>query len=299
MQDVEGKVAFITGAASGVGLGMAEVFRGAGMRVAMADIREGRLREAAEQIPGYPEDVRPVQLDVTDRKAYAAAADEVERVFGKVHIVCNNAGVNLFNDIGSATYQDWDWIMGVNLGGVINGVVTFVPRIKAHGEGGHIVNTASMASFVAGPGAGIYTASKFGVRGLSEALQWSLRPLGIGVSVLCPGLVDSKIYESEDVRPARLAAETSPADQEIMRRLPELHHSAGMSGEEVGEKVLRAIRRGDFYIFPHPDHRDEVREIFDEVLAAFPDESAPEARLVFENGRRAAAKAARAAWPQL
>jgi NAD(P)-dependent dehydrogenase (short-subunit alcohol dehydrogenase family) len=299
MRDVEGKTAFITGAASGVGLGMAKVFRAAGMRVAMADIREERVREAAERIPGYPDDVLPVQLDVTDRERFAAVADEVEAALGNVHVVCNNAGVNLFNDIAFATYQDWDWIMGVNLGGAINGVVTWVPRLTAHGEGGHIVNTASMAAIVAGPGAGIYTASKFGVRGLSEALQYSLRPLGIGVSVLCPGLVDSRIYESDDVRPQELATDTTPADATIMQMLPQLHHSAGMPGEEVAEKVLRAIRNGDFYVFSHPDHRDEVREIFDEIVAAFPDEQAPEERMAFENSRRAAAKAAREAWPEL
>ena len=143
MRDVAGKVAFVTGGASGVGLGMATAFSGAGMKVAIADIRRDEVDAAAGQLGG---DVHPIRVDVTDRDALAAAADEVEQVFGKVHVVCNNAGINLFNDIGEATYQDWDGVLGVNLQGVINGVVTFVPRIRAHGEGGHLVNTGSMAS---------------------------------------------------------------------------------------------------------------------------------------------------------
>jgi NAD(P)-dependent dehydrogenase (short-subunit alcohol dehydrogenase family) len=293
MRDVEGKVAFITGGGSGVGLGMAKTFVAAGMRVAIADIRADHLEAAMAELHG---DVHALQLDVTDREAFARAAEETERVFGNVHILCNNAGINLFNDIADATYQDWDWVLGVNLGGVVNGIVTFVPRIKAHGEGGHVVNTASMAAFVAGPGAGIYTTAKFAVHGLSDALRWSLLPYGIGVSMVCPGLVKSKIYESDVIRPPELSTDVTPADQEFMSILPGLHE-AGMDPEEVGEKVLRAIRRNDFYVFTHPDHRDELREIFDETLAAFPDEPVPPDRLAVEEGRRAAKTNALASWP--
>jgi NAD(P)-dependent dehydrogenase (short-subunit alcohol dehydrogenase family) len=294
MRDVEGRVAFITGGGSGVGLGMAKAFSRAGIKVVIADIRQDHLDEAMAQLDGAA--VHPIRLDVTDRGAMAAAADEAERVFGKVHVICNNAGINLFNDIGSATYQDWDWVFGFDLGGVINGVVTFVPRIKAHGEGGHVVNTASMASFIAGPGAGIYTAAKFGVRGISEALRYSLPQHGIGVSVVCPGLVESKIYESDRVRPAELSTDVAPADADFMARLPEIH-AFGMSGDEVGEKTLRAIRRGDFYVLTHPEFREELQEIFDEVLAALPDEEAPADRLGFEEIRRSLKAQARASWP--
>jgi NAD(P)-dependent dehydrogenase (short-subunit alcohol dehydrogenase family) len=297
MRDVEGKVAFITGGAGGVGLGMAKAFIGAGMSVVIADLHEGRLSAASAQLAPAADRVHAIKVDVTDRAGLAHAADEAERRFGRVHLLCNNAGVNLFNDMAAATYQDWDWVMGVNLGGVINGVVTFAPRIKAHGEGGHIVNTSSMAAFIAGPGAGIYTAAKFGVRGLSEALRWSLAPHGIGVSVYCPGLVDSSIYRSDEIRPERLSADTTPADAEFMKRLPEIQRQ-GMSPLEVGEKVLRGIRAGDFYIFSHPEFADELREIFDEALAALPREEAPAARLRFEDGRRAAKAAARRAWPE-
>jgi NAD(P)-dependent dehydrogenase (short-subunit alcohol dehydrogenase family) len=293
MRDVEGRVAFITGGGSGVGLGMAKSFVAAGMRVAIADIREHHLVEAEAELGGAAYAIR---LDVTDREAFARAADETERALGKVHVLCNNAGINLFNDVAEATYQDWDWVLGVNLGGVVNGVVTFVPRIKAHGEGGHVVNTASMAAFVAGPGAGIYTTAKFAVHGLSDALRWSLLPHGIGVSVVCPGLVKSKIYESDLVRPPELSTDVAPADEELMRILPGLHE-AGMEPDEIGEKVLRAIRRNDFYVFTHPDHRDELRGIFDDIIAAFPDEPVPPDRLAVEEGRRAGKARALASWP--
>ncbi len=293
MRDVEGKVAFITGGGSGVGLGMATAFLGAGMKVAIADIREDHLEAATAELGG---DVLAIRLDVTDREAFARAADETERALGNVHIVCNNAGINLFNDISEATYQDWDWVLGVNLGGVVNGVVTFVPRIKAHEEGGHIVNTASMAAFIAGPGAGIYTTAKFAVHGLSDALRWSLLPHGIGVSMVCPGLVKSKIYESDLIRPAELSTDVTPADAEFMRILPGLHE-AGMDPEEIGEKVLRAIRQDEFYVFTHPDHRDELRQLFDETIAAFPDEPVPADRLAVEEGRRAAKAHALASRP--
>jgi NAD(P)-dependent dehydrogenase (short-subunit alcohol dehydrogenase family) len=293
MKDVEGKVAFVTGGGSGVGLGMAKAFLGAGMKVVIADIRADHLEAATAELGG---DVHAIQLDVTDREAFARAADETEQILGNVHVLCNNAGINLFNDVADATYQDWDWVLGVNLGGVVNGVVTFVPRIKAHGERGHVVNTASMAAFVAGPGAGIYTTAKFAVHGLSDALRWSLRPHGIGVSMVCPGLVKSKIYESDLVRPAELSTDVTPADAEFMRILPGLHE-AGMEPDEIGEKVLRAIRQNDFYVFTHPDHRDELREIFDETIAAFPDEPVPPDRLAVEDGRRAGKIRALASWP--
>ena len=297
MKIVEGKTAFITGGGSGVGLGMAKVFSKAGMKVVIADIRRDHLDQAMAQFPGR-NDVHAIQLDVTDREAFALAADEAERVFGKVHLVCNNAGINLFSDMGEATYDDWDWVLGVNLGGVVNGVQTFTKRIKAHGEGGHIVNTASMASFISGAGAGIYTASKFAVRGLSEALRYSLAPHNIGVSVLCPGLVKSAIYESDKIRPEALSASATRAPEGFMTRLAQVHE-AGMEPVEVGEKVLAAIRANQLYILPHPEFKDELRELFEEALDAVPDEPCPPERLAFEEGRRASKAQARASWDEV
>jgi NAD(P)-dependent dehydrogenase (short-subunit alcohol dehydrogenase family) len=287
MKDVTGKVAFITGGASGIGLGLAQVFTRAGMKVVIADIRQEYLDQAMTVLGRASESVHAVRLDVADRAAMARAADEAERVFGKVHIICNNAGVNFFAPIDECTYQDWDWLLSVNLGGVVNGVQTFVPRIKAHGEGGHIVNTGSMASFIAGPSAGIYTTSKFAVRGLTESLRWALAPVGIGVSLLCPGLVNTQIHHSVDIRPAALSQDTGHQDPAFMARLAELQ-LVGMDPVEVAEKVLRGIRNNDLFIFPHPEFKEELREIFNEVLSALPGDtgSADPRRLAFESRRR-------------
>jgi NAD(P)-dependent dehydrogenase (short-subunit alcohol dehydrogenase family) len=296
VQQVEGRVAFITGGGSGIGLGMAKSFVGAGMKVVIADLQQAHLDGAMQVLPA--DQVHPIQLDVTDRRRMSQVADETERVFGKVHILCNNAGVNLFNDICTANYEDWDWIMGVNCGGVVNGVQTFVPRIKAHGEGGHVVNTASMAAFIATGLAGIYCTSKFAVRGLSEALRWSLRPSGIGVSVLCPGLVDSAIWHSDRLRPDTYSGNTDAPDPQLVELLRRAHQS-GMKPEEVGEKVLRAIIRNDFYVMSHPEFKDELRSVFDEALAALPEEPTPPGRAAFEELRRERNAQARARWPKI
>jgi NAD(P)-dependent dehydrogenase (short-subunit alcohol dehydrogenase family) len=292
MKNVEGKVAFITGGANGAGFGMAQVFAKNGMKVVIADIRQDSLDKAMTRFKST-KDVHAIRLDVTDREAFARAADEAERVFGKVHVVCNNAGINLFVPIEECTYNDWDWVMGVNFGGVVNGIQTFVPRIRKHGEGGHIVNTASMAAFLPSPQAGIYSASKFAIRGLSESLRFSLYQYNIGVSVFCPGLINSVIYESEKVRPQRFASPGNTAkSQKTMDILPELHKK-GMEPEEVGEKVLAGIRRNALYIFSHPEFKEELREIFDEALDSLPNEDAPAGRLEFEKMRRAGLKKAR------
>jgi NAD(P)-dependent dehydrogenase (short-subunit alcohol dehydrogenase family) len=284
MRDVSNKTAFITGAASGVGYGMAHAFLEAGMRVAIADIRGDAIEAAAKKLQGIGGDVYGVRLDVTDRAAMAVAADDVERHFGKVHILCNNAGINVFGPIDEASYDDWDWIMDVNLNSVFNGIHCFLPRIKAHGEGGHIVNTASMASIVSGPGAGIYTAAKFAVRGLSECLWYNLAPQGIGVSVVCPGLVNSNIHHSEELRPSSKANSGYAKNPEFAKRL-ETIQVLGMDPVEVGRKVLRGIVNDDLYILTHPEHKDEVIRDFAEMVAAFPEETADPGRLEVEKMR--------------
>jgi NADP-dependent 3-hydroxy acid dehydrogenase YdfG len=292
MKQVEGKVAFITGAANGAGLGMAQVFSKNGMKVVLADIRQDSLDKAMAPFGNNP-NVHAIRLDVADREAFARAADETEKVFGKVHVVCNNAGINLFVPMEECTYNDWDWVMGVNFGGVVNGIQTFIPRIRKHGEGGHIVNTASMAAFLPSAAAGIYTAAKYAVRGLSEALRLTLYQYNIGVSVFCPGLINSSIYESEKVRPSRLASPDNTAkSQKTMDVLPAVH-KLGMGLEEVGAKVLAGIRRNDMYIFSHPEFKEEMSEIFDEILSALPAEDAPAGRLAFEQTRRDSLKNAK------
>lgn len=285
MREVTNKTAFITGAASGVGYGMAHAFLEAGMRVAIADIRSDAIDAAAKKLQGKGGDVYGIRLDVTDRVAMAAAADDVERHFGKLHILCNNAGINVFGPIDQASFDDWDWIMDVNLNSVFNGILCFLPKIKAHGEGGHVVNTASMASIVSGPGAGIYTAAKFAVRGLSECLWYNLAPQGIGVSVVCPGLVNSNIHHSEELRPSSKAASGYTKDPEFAKRL-EAIQGLGMDPVEVGRKVLRGIMNDDLYIFTHPEHKDEVIGDFAGMVAAFPDEPTDPGRLEVEKFRR-------------
>jgi NAD(P)-dependent dehydrogenase (short-subunit alcohol dehydrogenase family) len=234
---------------------------------------------------GRTPDVHAIRLDVSDRTAFARAADETERVFGKVHLVCNNAGVIVFLPIEECTYNEWDWIMGVNFFGVVNGCHTFIPRIRRHGEGGHIVNTASIGAYLPAGRAGIYTAAKFGVLGLSEALRLSLYRYNIGVSVFCPGMIKSAIYESEKVRPQALASEKVAISQQVMEKMGDVYQW-GMEPVEVGEKVMAGIRRNDMHIFSHPEFKDELREVFDETLAEMPEGEAPPQRLAFENGRR-------------
>jgi NAD(P)-dependent dehydrogenase (short-subunit alcohol dehydrogenase family) len=270
MRDIVGKVAFITGGVSGIGLGIAKSLCSAGMKVVVTYRNPRHRDEALSQLQALRGQVHAMQLDVTDRAAMAAAAAEVERAFGKVHILCNNAGVNVLGPMDEATYEDWDWMLGVNLTGAINGIVTFVPRIKAHGEGGHVVNVASMGSFITGPSAGVYATSKFALRGLSESLRYSLAPHGIGVSVVCPGLTRSDIYASTLTRPARLANTAFPVDDARMEQMQAVH-ALGMEPEEVGRKVLEGILREDFYIFTHPEFKQELALLFQEILQAMPE----------------------------
>jgi NAD(P)-dependent dehydrogenase (short-subunit alcohol dehydrogenase family) len=290
--ELPGRTAFVTGGANGIGLGIARALLGEGSKVAIADIRPESIERALKTLGNG--DVVGIELDVSSRGGFAAAADEAEAALGPVSLLFNNAGVNLFQTIDESSYDDWDWLLGVNLHGVINGVTTFVPRMKQRGQGGHVVNTASMASFLAGPVPGIYNCSKFAVRGLSESLRYSLAPHGIGVSVLCPGLVKSYIYASDEVRPEALKAHAKAADRAAVDRLAQVHE-AGMEPEEVAAKVIDAIRANRFYVFTHPEHKDELREVFDEIIADYPDGDTPADRLAVEAERRARYRAAREA----
>ena len=285
MDQFEGKVAFITGGASGIGLGMAHIFTSAGMKVVIADIRRDHLDQAMASFGNAAERVHPIQLDVTDRGAVEEAAREAVRVFGKVHILCNNAGINLFGPIQQATYEDWDWILKVNLGGVINGIQTFIPLITSHGEGGHIVNTASISGIFVAGGVGVYTTSKFAVVGLSEALRIDLEADHIGVSVLCPGFVNSRIYDCGRTRPESLAHSGYSIGKGQLERLKTVHDKIGMDPLEVGRKVLAAIERNQLYIITHPEFRDEIRRRGEALLAAVPDEAPDPRRVAFEDTR--------------
>jgi len=289
MKELSGKVAFVTGGGSGIGLGMAKVFTAAGMKVVIADVRQDHLDTAMSHLKSAGTNVHPIALDVTDRAAMARAAEETVRVFGKVHLLCNNAGVSLFGPMDQATYEDWDWVMGVNVDGVINGLQSFVPRIKAHGEGGHVVNTASMAGLIVGPGMGIYSASKFAVLGLTTSLRYDLAPHQIGVSVLCPGFVRSNIHEAVLSRPKSLEHSGYQVTADDIKRLDSVL-AVGMDPVQVAEKVLRAVRHNDLFIFPHAEFKEELQQIFGEIIAALPNEPPDAGRMAMENGRRARRK---------
>jgi NAD(P)-dependent dehydrogenase (short-subunit alcohol dehydrogenase family) len=284
LADVTGKVAFITGGSSGIGLGMVRAFAAAGMKVAFTYLNDAHRDETLAFFKDSHAEVHAIHLDVMDRDAMVRAADEAQSVFGKVHLLCNNAGIGLRAGAATATYKDWDWGLGVNLGGIINGVTTFVPRIRAHGEGGHIMATSSSAGLVAGGKVGVYVTSKFAVVGMMESLREELDGENIGVSVYCPGLVRSNIVQSERNRPAELANDAaktnpplppSPADQSAMQRF----FAASMDPLEAGELVLRGIRQNDLYILTHQEFETVVRERSEALLASFPTEPAPRERV--------------------
>lgn len=277
MQDVAGKVAFITGGASGLGLAMARSFTGAGMKVAIADIEDNALAAAKAEFAESNADVITIKVDVTDRDALEAAALETEAAFEKIHVVCNNAGVAISGNISDHNYTDWDWVMGVNLDGVINGMQVFTKRILEHGEGGHIVNTASMAGHLGIPGMSIYNASKFAVVGLSESAAGDLADRNVGVSVLCPGFVETGIYTSERNRPGELGgAEASEFDLSKDENRTEEENAnlqeslQGMLQPQlIGDMVLTAIQENEFWILSHPEFEHPVRQRANRIDAAF------------------------------
>jgi NAD(P)-dependent dehydrogenase (short-subunit alcohol dehydrogenase family) len=277
VKDIDGKVAFITGGASGMGLGMAKAFASHGMKVVIADIRQDALDEAVAYFRGKQQPVHPIRLDVTDREAYARAADEAERVFGRIHVLVNNAGVGVVGPMQNATFKDWDFCMSVNVGGVINGLVIVLPRILAHGEGGHVVSTSSTGGFSAVGGAGLYCTSKFAVAGMMESLATDLEGTGIGVSVYFPGPVATNLGQSTQlVRPEHLKNEREaprrPRPQQDAGGAPVNFAEIFMDPLEVGVRVLHGIRRGDLFIMSHPEFREGIVARNEALVRALPDE---------------------------
>ncbi len=289
MKEVNGKVAFITGGASGIGLAIARVFAGAGMKLVIADLRQDHLDAATEELQKAGADFQPLRLDVSDRGAVQEAARIADSMYGKVHVLCNNAGVNIIRPVDQASFEDFDWLINVNLGGVINGILSFLPRIKAHGEGGHIINTSSVAGIITGPGTGVYSATKFAIRGLSEALRYDLAPLGIGVSVICPGTVSTKLYESEENRQDRYQGKVDESVLEQRAGTGRLFREVlpkGIDPMRVAEKTLRALRENALYVMTHVEVETDIREAYEEMLAALPDEAPNPEILKLEEGRR-------------
>ncbi len=273
MHEFQGKTAFVTGGASGIGLALGRAFARAGMNVMLADIEADALGAATDALRREGAHARGVVCDVADATNVKSAASAAVKTFGKVHIVCNNAGVAGGSGIDDISLETWRWVLDVNLTGVLHGIETFLPLIRAHGEGGHIVNTASMAGLNTGLGFSPYVASKFAVVAMSEGLSRQVAPLGIGVTVLCPGFVRTGIWESARNRPTRYGAVTKPGPDSDAGKLQTHLATLGATGldpDDVAAQVLRAIRENELYVFTHagPEWRAEVAERFSTILAA-------------------------------
>jgi NAD(P)-dependent dehydrogenase (short-subunit alcohol dehydrogenase family) len=255
MDKFNGRVAVITGGAGGIGMAMARAFAARGASLVLADLDEPGLMRAQSELQETGATVLAVPTDVTQLESVQALAAAARKHFGGVHLVCNNAGVATFGEIHRASHRDWVYTMNVNFWGVVHGVETFVPLLIDQGQGGHLVNTASMAGLVGMRWLGIYCASKFAVVGLSESLARELTPLGIGVSVLCPMIVDTAINEN--------TVRMRPAELRNVEDLPVPPASAMAGGviapEAVARRVVRAVDRGDLYILTHPEQREFLR----------------------------------------
>ena len=271
MQEFAGKTAVVTGAASGIGLALAERFAAARMQVVLADIQKDALDRAVARLEANQARVIGVVADTMQKASVQALAEQAIAAFGKVHVLCNNAGVaSTRNATGTGIWEvpdeDWRWVLGVNLHGVVHGLQAFVPHMLAHGEEGHIVNTASLAGLL--PGGGTYGVSKHGVVALTETLcnDLRVRQAKIGASVLCPGMVSTQIMDAERNRPDDLQ-HAGGAVAEELREAVRAALAAGKAPAEIADTVFRAIEANDLYILPHPAWDRYLRKRFDAILA--------------------------------
>jgi NAD(P)-dependent dehydrogenase (short-subunit alcohol dehydrogenase family) len=271
MRELTGKTAFVTGGASGIGLALGRAFAEAGMNVMLADIEAGALAAAVSSLREITPDIAGVSCDVADAASLKAAAQATFEAFGNVHVVCNNAGVAAGSGIDDISIDNWRWVIDVNLMGVVHGIAAFLPHIRAHNEGGYIVNTASMAGMQSGLGFSPYVASKFAVVAMSEGLAMQLKPDGIGVTVLCPGYVRTGIGHSGRNRQARYGPAQTPDPASpggmLIAHIAERLQS-GLEPSQVAAQVLAAIAADQLYVFTHPEMRDEVDERFAAIQAA-------------------------------
>jgi NAD(P)-dependent dehydrogenase (short-subunit alcohol dehydrogenase family) len=261
MKDFAGKVCFITGGASGAGFGQAKVFSEAGCKVVIADIRQDHIDEALSYFKTQPgAQVHGIKLDITDRKAYAKAADEVEKVFGEPpQLLFNTAGVNAFGPAEASTFEDFDWVIGVDLFGVINGIVTFLPRMIKAGKGGHIAAVASMGGFMASSGCTPYSVAKAGVIMLMECYLQALKPYGIGITCVCPGGIKSNIDQSALTRPKSLANTGYNTDEKTMAFEHTIYQTVGIEPVELAKMLKQAIEDEQFILVPMPHPEEMLR----------------------------------------
>lgn len=280
MEHLTGKVAFITGGASGIGLGMARAFLEEGMKVSLADWSDAHIAKAREQLAGNNA-VHFVRTNVAERDSLRNAAQETLEAFGKIHVLCNNAGVNGGGTAASEDFDDWDRAIAVNLGGVVNGAKIIAPIIRKQGEGGHIVNTSSMAGVVPLPGLAAYSTAKYAVRGFSESLRMQLAPQGIGVSCLFPGATRTALVPLPEDDPEHIKEEGAP---QFLKDLWDAMRGA-IDPYDTGKAVVAAIKANRFYIFTNREFLDEVKLRHREIEEAFPDDEPTPGRIKFETMR--------------
>ena len=295
MKDFVDQIAFITSGASGAGFGQAQVFGRAGAKIVIADVRASAIEKALADLKTEGITAHGIVLDITDRAAYARAADEVERVFGAPPtLLFNTAGVNSFGPVENSTYDDFDWIIGVNLGGVVNGMITFVPRMIKTGKPGHIVTTSSLGGLMGSAFAAPYSAAKAAVVNLMESYRQSLEKYGIGVSVVCPANIKSNIAEASKLRPAQYGQSGYVENADSIASLHSIHIH-GMEPVELAGHIKRGIEENQLYIIPYPEAKDGLKKHFDAIVeSVLPLEADPEgARKRVEALQRWAADRAR------
>ena len=268
MKEFKGRTAIVTGAGSGIGSGIALALARAGMNVAVADIQRDAAKAICSQIEADGGKAIPIAVDVSDAASVEAAAQQAEAAFGRIHVAVNNAGVAMHGTpLEKISLEDWNWVIGVNVYGVIHGIRSLVPRIRRHGEGGHVVNTASIGGLQVHPGwnTGAYSMTKYAVVALSEALEQELEGSGIGVSVFCPSAVRTNLFESAKNRPQRMGGAFVREQQHFLKEAT----AEGLTPIEAGERVLRGIEDGEFFILSHTEPRPRVEKRHARIMSAF------------------------------